>query len=339
MDREDDEETLYDFVLRTVDEAFIDNIPMDAIKDLPKFYMYLFGAIFELLSFAMLGYFMYTGYQQGVTSKFISIDPTSGVCYEITKAVTGDFQADANGLWEGDVGFDFSLATYSVHLDSAKLTDTEYADIMQSVKAQLYDLANASKSMSLDINLITWMSWQFVCDPDVSSSCASFDDQVFAFSGDAQYALSLSYIDTTVSNQAADCAAQSLSSYDLSNAINNGNYNYEEFMADSSCRTVVDPANLGYQSTLDGDVFGIRYDVRSLVEAISINMGILTMDALTKIAGAPTHYFLHNGYEYTGYVVLLLNLLLCACSFTSSSFVAIIMSTLFMPECIRSTAL
>jgi len=300
MDKEDDEETLGDFILRTLDETFIDNIPMDAIKDLPKFYMYFFGAIFELLSFAMLGYFMYTGYQQGVTSKFISITADSGQCSEITRAVTGNFKADESGIWVGAAGFDFSSALYSMHLDEAEMTETNYGEIMTYVESELQALANISKSMSLDVNLVTWMSWQFICDSTVTDSCADFDGQVFAFAGDAQYVLSLSYIDTTLSNEFSDCTSQSLSSYDLSNAINNGEYNAQEFTNNPTCKTIVDPVNMGYNSKLDGEVFGVNYDVRTLVEAIAVNMGILTVSALTKISGAPTHYFMHNGYNYTG---------------------------------------
>ena len=92
MQKEEDKtESLYEFVLRTLDETFLDNIPMDSIKDLPRFYLYLFGALAELMSLAIFVYFFLAVYHQGVTQFFISIQQDSGDCSTVAKAVSGSY--------------------------------------------------------------------------------------------------------------------------------------------------------------------------------------------------------------------------------------------------------
>ena len=132
-----EDESLQEFLVRTLDEAFIDNIPMDAIKDLPKFYMYLFGAFGELFSLAVFGYFLYSVYKEGIQQKFISITPSSGNCNEIPKAVSGSYTADENGNWAGSPNFDPSEGIYVIGLTDAQFTFPDYEKSMDLMKQQL----------------------------------------------------------------------------------------------------------------------------------------------------------------------------------------------------------
>ena len=88
---EEQSETLYEFIKRTLDEAFLENIPMDAIKELPTFYLYLFGALAELMALAIFVYFFIQVYQQGIAQFFISIQEDSGACSSVTKSVSGSY--------------------------------------------------------------------------------------------------------------------------------------------------------------------------------------------------------------------------------------------------------
>jgi hypothetical protein len=47
---EPEDETLKEYLTRKVDAIFIDNIPLDAIKELPRKYMYLLGFLAHSLS-------------------------------------------------------------------------------------------------------------------------------------------------------------------------------------------------------------------------------------------------------------------------------------------------
>lgn len=41
-------------------------------------------------------------------------------------------------------------------------------------------------------------------------------------------------------------------------------------------------------------------DIRSLVEALAMNFGYLSIDAFHKVFGIDTDYYYYNGYEYIG---------------------------------------
>ena len=112
--------------------------------------------------------------------------------------------------------------------------------------------------------------------------------------------LALSYLDTTISNEVADCTSHSLSNYDLANALNTGMYDYEDFIAAPSCNTSVNPTHLGYNFVLSGADFSTSMDVRTLVDSMAVNFGLLPLYQLNAVSGiSPTTYTYRNN-TYTG---------------------------------------
>jgi hypothetical protein len=156
----EDEETFVQFILRRADEAFIDNIPMDTIKELPTVYMYIMGAFAELASLVLFIYFVLQGYEQGVTTKYISLDPTSGVCVDVVKSVSGAYMVDTNGTWEGHPNFDYSRAMYEMDWTDSTMTSAQYTEIMNMAKSQLTELGTASGGMDLATTLLMYTAWQ-----------------------------------------------------------------------------------------------------------------------------------------------------------------------------------
>ena len=304
FDGENEDESLKEFLIRSMDETFIDNIPMEAIKDLPKFYMYLFGAFGEIFGLLVFTYFMYSVYEQGVQQQFISITPSSGNCNEIPKSVSGSYIADENGSWAGSSNFDPSEGIYVIGFTDAHLTFPEYEQSMQLAQTQMQLLSAGSVSQNLATNLLLYMSWQFVCDPTVHSFCKGFVGQSFAFTASSQYSLAVTYLDVTISNEKADCLALSVSSYDLANAVNTGSYDYATFMGNPTCNTSVVPQHMGYDSTLSGPSFSIGMDVRTMIDSVAVNSGMLDATGLNAVGNTEVYEFEHNGYNYTaGYYI------------------------------------
>ena len=296
----DEGESFSEFIVRSMDETFIDNIPMDAIKDLPKFYMYLFGAFGELFSLGVFCYFLWSVYEQGVQQYFISITPSSGQCSEIPKAVSGSYTADENGNWAGSPNFDPSKGIYEITLTDAQFTFSDYADAMDLAEKQINLLSAASVHQNLATNLLVYMSWQFNCIvTDSTPYCSSFTGQSFTFTADAAFMFSVSYLDVTLSNQKADCLSLSVSGYDLANAINTGSYDYPSFMADPTCNTTVVPEHLGYDGVLDGPTFSIGMDVRTMIDSVAINYGLLDVTSMNTVGDTEVIPFEYNGYSYT----------------------------------------
>ena len=294
-----EDESLWEFLSRTLDEAFIDNIPLDALKDLPKFYMYLFGAFGELFALLVFGYFFWSVYDEGTRQKFISITPSSGNCNPIPKAVSGTFTADENGNWAGTQAFDPSDGIYVIGLTAAHLLFSDYEKIMELAKQQLVALSAESINQNLATNMLVYMSWQFNCDPIQYDYCSNFAGQSFAFTANAQYMFSVTYIDTTISNAKADCLSFSKSNYDLLNAINTGSYSYLSFVKDPTCNTTIVPQHLGYDPVLSGSEFSVNMDVRTLVDSVAVNTGLLDVNGLDPVGNTESFEFEHNGYYYT----------------------------------------
>ena len=295
---EEKKETLVDFVVRTVDDAFIDNIPMDAIKDLPKFYMYLFGSFAELFTVSVFVYFMYSVYLQGRQQKFISISINSGECSDITKSVTGTFTADINGTWNGFPDYIYSGGIYALSFAQASITLTNYQQVMSAVSQQLAVLETESLNNNLVQNLILYTSWVFNCDPSVNNYCDAWIGQTFTFTGTAQYLFALQFVETTISNVNNDCTALSISNYDIANSLNSGSYDYSDFTSNPACNTAVNPVNLGYDSNLDGVEFYINMDVRTFVDSIAANFDILQLSSLATVLNSPEYVIHHNNYTY-----------------------------------------
>ena len=293
-------ETMSEFITRTIDEAIIDNIPLEAIKELPLYYKYVLGIFAELLMAGMFAYFMYSVYVQGRSSAFISLDINSGDCQVIKKSITGQYIADTNGVWNGYEGFDYTRGLYVIGFTEASITQTEYEDILYAVHDQVSALSDRAMLHDLTYNLLIYMSWQFICDPLLYDYCLPFVGQSFAFSASSQYVFSLSYVDSTLSNNIGDCMTTSLSHYDLANSINVGTYIYDDFLNDPTCNTTVDPVHMGYDSVLNGDTFAMTLDSRTLIDSMSVNLDLLLFSSLSIVGESHTYHFENHGYNYTG---------------------------------------
>lgn len=183
---EDDAETLWGYLSRTLQEAFIASIPSDSIRQLPRKYMFIFGFVANVLLFGVFGYFTITGYDQGISQKFMSLTTSSGVCSPVTKSVTGGYVADQYGVWGGQAAYTYSRATYFMGLVDANLQPEDYTTIIEIVRAQLAVLGQAALYQDLTTNLLVWMSWQLSCDVNKYAVCQVFQGQTIALTADAK---------------------------------------------------------------------------------------------------------------------------------------------------------
>lgn len=110
----------------------------------------------------------------------------------------------------------------------------------------------------------------------------------------------LSHIDVTLSNEFADCDSYSDSSYDLANAMNTGNYQYDDFMSNPKCNTTADAFVFGYYPELDGNNFQMEMDVRTMMDAMAVNYDILQLNGIDQVHGFEYENYEFNGNTYTG---------------------------------------
>lgn len=94
----------------------------------------------------MFIYFIYTQYEQGRNSSFITLDNTSGVCKgqpssttccEVPQTVSGTFLADTQGNWDTDPTFSYIQNNYAVTVSGLEYTNEQWASVMKNITAQL----------------------------------------------------------------------------------------------------------------------------------------------------------------------------------------------------------
>ena len=59
------EPSLYEWVVEKLEETFVNNIPLDSIRELPSFYMHALGVVSYMLMGFCLVYFSYKGELSG----------------------------------------------------------------------------------------------------------------------------------------------------------------------------------------------------------------------------------------------------------------------------------
>lgn len=189
--KEEEKESFKEYISRILGNAFVDNLPFQAIAELPKIYMYTFGMICQILILLCFVYFIVLVYRQGVEQKFMSLSTDSGDCNSIIKYVSGDYTADENGIWVGSDGYDYSRAIYEMDLVDSALTVEDYQQLMLNADNQLDFMGRQSKDFDLSFNLIIYISWQMTCTQD-TDYCHRFEGQAFALTADAAVCMLLS---------------------------------------------------------------------------------------------------------------------------------------------------
>lgn len=157
---EHEEETFREYALRLMKSKFIETIPSESIKELQPKYLYPFGAVAHLLSLACFAYFIWKGYVNAVSVKFISLDQNAGLCDAVLKPVSGTYLADIQGQWFGNPGFDLSLSKYTLELQNFEQSLVEYTEMMNQVNKELVVLGVKGKTRDLADNILLWITWQ-----------------------------------------------------------------------------------------------------------------------------------------------------------------------------------
>ena len=103
LEEEEEEAMTVADCIKMAKEAFVDNIPFEALKadDIPKKYQYGLGFIAYVTLGVLFLYSLVTGYIDALEEKFMSLDSESGNCTTVPIALTDSFVMDKNGNWEG----------------------------------------------------------------------------------------------------------------------------------------------------------------------------------------------------------------------------------------------
>lgn len=120
-----------------------------------------------------------------MTQEFMSLSSDSGNCVPIKRSISDKFTADANGVWNGQTGYQYSLEQYTFITTQLEVSNHEYESILKLAEMVTNALGKQALNFDLSQNLLYWTSWQLYCDFD-HAVCDLFKSQIFSLSGDSK---------------------------------------------------------------------------------------------------------------------------------------------------------
>lgn len=274
-------------------EAFVGNIPLESLKELPPAYMYdmhahlftdslltylLIYSLDHLLAFTLnlityvyvcrtwMGYFayivwfgsliffLYQGYTAATTQEYMSLDESSGSCDTVSKEMSNTFLADQFGVWENNPSFQSSHATYELNLKSLSVTKSEYDHMMDNIKASIDEVSAGAPGRDLFQNILFWTTWEYPIPDTVS---------VFHFTADISTVFSKRYHYAAIASSVGACPLKPSTSYDINSATFTLSFDYANYI-NASCDKSADPQLMGYWQLAD-DQFVLSIDMRSFM--------------------------------------------------------------------------
>lgn len=249
-----------DWIVSKLDGMFVDNIPLEAIKDLPARYMYVGGMIAHLASIACFVFFISTGYNNARNTEFISLSKSEGECTDVTRQNTGEYLATDTGYWEGNEKFDPALAIYKVNFYSLNIDTSGYKAMISGFKDSITEIGATAKYKDASRNILNWIAYEY-----------SSPQYQFQLTGNSEDVFSRYYTVGGLATVEGTCDVPHSSSLDGANHLLRMEFNIAAYITDSYCMKAGHPLRLGYNPFYDFYTFRIDMDLNSLVIAIAVS--------------------------------------------------------------------
>jgi hypothetical protein len=268
VDVSDKEPTFGEWIYQKCHTAFVENMPLDSLKELPGYYLYIFGFLAYTAALTCFVYFVCTVYLQSMKQKFVSLDKVNdgAECEPVSREVGGTYYADFVGNWQGNNEFQYSNAPYRLDLTRFKSSNKEFKSFMIDVGENVTSMGSGAVSRDLAANLAYWMMWEVKLPYTKSIN-------TFRMTGDPATVFQREFTFALMSNIQGHClASPRVTTFDQSNFLLQLTYSVREFKADPICSDIATPELLGYVDSYDFDTFKLSLDVRSFIVAHGVGL-------------------------------------------------------------------
>ena len=227
-------------------------------------------------------------YDSARNDSFLSEDRSAGVCVdeygsteccEVPFEVSGMYYADSAGNWNSAGGFDYLTQMYTVALSGFKANNAQYQDLMSEVQASVEYIGNTKGSQrDYSWNTIAWASYTYYSQGFQFFSSAKVGKMFSKPIPAVAIAGNEGYCDISVT-QTYQLSSRILSiDFDLDQQDKN---NCGDDGCNNPCPNIISPQGMGYDpSTASFDGFTASVDMTSIVTAIAVNYGIITLKGL-----------------------------------------------------------
>jgi hypothetical protein len=303
---ESDLNSTFGFLVYEFRNFFVDNIPIEVVKDLPKFSKfnvsffcclclfisccvsgkYLVGSISYAIVVAIFIYFTYTNYVDEMVQAFISLDPTSGQCTSVPISISTTYLADQDGNWEGSANFVYYKSLYSFTFSSFEVDSlSQYQQMMDAYYSDLLYYGSVAKQHNIAYNLLLWMGFtrfysvQFPTHRGTGLPKGNL--QYIQLTGDPAVIFNGRYSSLALGSPAGLCEISTMTIYDEANGLFRSMINEKIFMNQTKCGDVTSP--FLFETNLNTNpYFAVTLDVHSFTIALGVNLNILDIGNLLK---------------------------------------------------------
>ena len=95
-------QSMIEWLSDRLNDIFMENLPIENIKELGTVLTYLIGSFAYALFLAVFVYFYYSGYHIARTKSFISLNKNEGDCQAVVTEVSGSWYGTYDGYWLGN---------------------------------------------------------------------------------------------------------------------------------------------------------------------------------------------------------------------------------------------
>jgi hypothetical protein len=264
------------------------SLPLEILKDLPDSITFVIVLFIYLCILAGFITSYISSYRTLRDEVFLSLSDSAGSCSKVSKVINGVYLADTNGNWEGNIDFQYRQAIYVMTLSNFNGEELKFTALLNDAFETLELLGKLSYSLNLADNLIIWMA---------VTMYAQTDQQVHTFQlyGDPKIVFNPTSIFASMSNEQGNCDVPPTVTYDRSVGIYTISYPITRYVSSASCLQIANPLHFGYTGL--GSDFTIRIDMQSAITALGVNIGLIPMDQLEKVAYTES-YFTSDGIDY-----------------------------------------
>lgn len=243
---------------------------------------------------------MTSEYYRNRTQSFITIEPNSGVCKddstldtccEIPLTVSGNYYVDTNNEWNTQNKFDLAKQIYSVSLEGIQYTNQKWQSIISILDSKIKHLGLIQGSeRDFAWNLIAWVSYtsifkgfgslQFSLSGDVGVAFDKFVRLRGFASGSSDYNICHVNIETSF-----DSGSRTLQVATQINTTNNCQKSeFLGYVCHSPCPGIISLRGMGFDPTFaQNTIMKWKLDMATISVAMAVNLGILSVNDLTKI--------------------------------------------------------
>ena len=271
-----------------------ESIPSEEIHAAPKWFRNSVAIFFYVILTIIFIVFFVQGYNDTINTEFLSplSNPNSeadSFCENLPTTNTGAYLATMNGYWEGNQSFEYSSASYQLQVSSFSADVAYYRSGMEIVYNEIYNLNQVMQVSDLSTNLLVWMSYIIPI-----SGISTY----FTFTGNPTYVFNRQYTTGSFSSVHGVCQnITSQASFNFATSSLELSYDRDQFESDRVCKAAAVPFAFGYIPEQNSNTFQLQIDVRSLITALSINIGLMTFAHMNQISSSVSTFY-YKGQRY-----------------------------------------